>query len=377
MFLLELWDRYLSKTMPSLGNGGVLLVYAQMLIGAVPPLLTLFRSVRRKNAGETVLLCMVPGIFIVTAAIVEPLFFGSFLGAGFPWVTALRRFLYQPLFFREMLLLTGIFSLLAALFFLVSRGTSRFLVLHTVLSVGAEAVVAAAALALGMDYFLGRGQMFWALGDQALKLLVYGLYLLLYKGTLFLVCLIWCLLFSERRDRAAQRGDYLLWFRHWCAQGSRTVAWGLLLFAGLWAFAVVRGLYEEGGWAEAGWTVPVLLVMVLIGLLSLARGILPGLNGNFRRFMTWDDPEETARLLYQEMVQLPPLVHTDLGDLTKHFLIMKVPRRVFLRSLLDREKSRTGGNINVLRFRDGGSCRINGVAYRALLDLLLRENPWG
>ena len=119
MFLLELWNSCLAHTMPSLSNGGVVLVYVQMLAGAAPPLLTLFRSVRRKNAGETVLLCMVPGILIVTVAIVEPLFFGSFLGNGFPWTDYLRRFLDQPAFFREILLLTGAFLLLAGLFLMV------------------------------------------------------------------------------------------------------------------------------------------------------------------------------------------------------------------------------------------------------------------
>ena len=74
----------------------------------------------------------------------------------------------------------------------------------------------------------------------------------------------------------------------------------------------------------------------------------------------------------QKGLQLPPLVHTDLGDLTEHYLVMKVPRRIYCRALLDRENSRTGGNINVLRFRDGGSCRINGV-YRVLLEPMLEE----
>ena len=82
MLALQLWTDFLSKTAPAL-NGSVLFVYLQMGIGAALPLLTLFHIVKRQSSWETLLVCIVPFVLISTAAIVEPLFFGSFLGEGF------------------------------------------------------------------------------------------------------------------------------------------------------------------------------------------------------------------------------------------------------------------------------------------------------
>ena len=100
MFLIELWNEYLSKTMPVLTAGGIPLVVIQML-GGLPPLAGLYRSVRRDSMAERVMLCLVPGIFVVSVAIVEPLFFDSFLGDGFPWTQALLKFLNQPRFLKR------------------------------------------------------------------------------------------------------------------------------------------------------------------------------------------------------------------------------------------------------------------------------------
>ena len=114
MLLAQLWSEYLCKTSPSASALSGPLIFLQML-GGLPPLLGLYRAVRRDNPMERVLLCMVPGIFIVTAAFIEPLFFGSFLGEGFPWVEALRQFLAQPAFFWDIFLLSAaFFALLAA-----------------------------------------------------------------------------------------------------------------------------------------------------------------------------------------------------------------------------------------------------------------------
>ena len=98
MILIDLWTEYLSKTMPSLTAGGVPLVVIQMLCG-LPPLASLYRAIRRDSAGERVLLCMVPGIFIVTFSIVEPLFFDSLQGKRLPRTEARKRVRYHPPFF--------------------------------------------------------------------------------------------------------------------------------------------------------------------------------------------------------------------------------------------------------------------------------------
>ncbi len=369
MSFLTLWDRYLSKTMPSLSDGALLLLYLQIFAGALPPLATLFRAVRRENKWETAMLCMVPGIFIFTAAIIEPMFFGSFLGDGFPWVEDLRRFLHTPAFFKDALLLAGAFTVLAVLFLLLSR-QSRFLALHVLLSVGVEVFIVAAVAATAADYFLLRGRLFLSLGDKALKWFVYGLYLLFHKGVLFLTCLVWCLLFSERQDRAAARGDYALWLRHYVAGSYRTMGIALLLFSALFAAVVVGGLYQEGSYGMAGtffiWNVLMVLGALALLLCSLFPVLLPG----YRRICRWGDLEETGRLLYQEIRQKPPLAQTMDGTVTAHFLIVAAPfRRIYRLDLLEHTVP-LGGGVR-LRFKDGSSCNIS-AASRPLLQALGR-----
>ncbi len=99
MILQELWGQYLAKTMPALTVWGVPLVCLQML-GGLPPLFSLAQAVRRQNGFDRLLICLTPGIFIVTVAIVQPLFFGSFLGAGFPGRRSLNSFCFNLGFFN-------------------------------------------------------------------------------------------------------------------------------------------------------------------------------------------------------------------------------------------------------------------------------------
>lgn len=201
MFLIELWNEYVSKTMPALTAGGVPLVVIQML-GGLPPLAGLYRSVRRDSMGERVMLCVVPGIFVVTAAIVEPLFFDSFLGDGFPWTRALQEFLYQPRFFKESLVLSWSFLAAAAATLMAQRWDGQFSIRGYLLSVGAGMVVSTVVLSLSIDYFLLGGILFPLLGGQAVKWLVYGIYLLLYQLCVLLVCLVWRLLLHDSKQAA-------------------------------------------------------------------------------------------------------------------------------------------------------------------------------
>lgn len=388
MFLIDLWTRYLSKTMPTLSDFGVPLACFQML-GGLPSLFSLYRSVRRDSPWERVLLCMVPGIFIVTFAFIEPLFFGSFIGDGFPWVDALRHFLDQPAFFRETMVLSGVFFLLVALDLLLQRSgrqgqdsrrtawpwaavrhrgmlwllkAGRFL-----LSVGAELAISLSLLLLGADYLRGRGQLFYSLTDTPLKWLIYGIYLVLYKSILLFVCSLWHLLFGERKQPEDGGVDYDRWLRRYLAHGYRAFGWGMLMFAGLWTFAVVGGLYREG--SPYRWALAFDMVLIALGLGSLLASFLQPARW---RILAWGNPELTLWQLHRELAELPPLVRTDIGFLTQHYLVVTMPyRQIFCRALLDRDKTRvTALGAYWLRFKDGGRCRIH-QSYRQLLGPLI------
>ncbi len=367
MFLIELWNRYLSKTMPVLNGLGVPLAFFQMLAG-LPPLLSLYRCVRRDSAWERVMLCMVPGIFIVTLAIVEPLFFGSFLGDGFPWAPALREFLCQPAFFHETMFLSSCFLLLYILSLLAEQRDGSLRIGRFLSGSLVELFLSLFLLALAADYFMGNGQLFSLLADSPLKWLVYGIYLLVYKCGLLFLCLVWRFLFGERPLTGASI-NHRRWLCRYLSHGYRAFAWSILMFSGLWAFAVVRGLYREG--SPYVWALVLNIALIILGLSFLVFSfLLPA----YRRILTWGDPEETFRQLYRELVELPPLARTDVGFLTEHYLVMTMPwRGIFCRALL--EKDQVGINAAgacLLRFKDGGRCRINTV-YRKLLDPLFGQ----
>lgn len=368
MFFIELWNSLLSKTIPAPSSLILPLFFFQVVIG-LPPLFSLYRSVRRESAWERVLLCMVPGIFIIAVATVEPLFFDSFLGDGFPWTQALRRFLMQPAFFRDGLALSSCFILLCILSLLAERRDGTLRCAGFLAGIGAELLVSLLLLLLAADFFAGEGLLLDRLPELPLKWLVYGIYLLLYKCALLLVCLLWRLLFSERPEPSGLPTDYHRWLRRYLSRSYRAFGWGVLMFAGLWAFAVVRGLYREG--SPFVWALILNLAMLLLGTSFLLYSLtLP----SYRRILTWGDPEQTCRQLYHELAELPPLASASVGILTEHYLVMRMPwRSVFCRALLDKEQVRiNAAGACILRFRDGGCCRINTI-YGQLLDPLLGE----
>lgn len=368
MFFIELWDRYLSKTMPSLTSLSLPLIFFQMLAG-LPPLFSLYHSVRRDSAWERVLLCMVPGIFIITLAFIEPLFFSSFLGDGFPWTEALRHFLMQKPFFRESLALSSSFLLLSALTLFTERREGTLRPVRFLISVGAELFVSLFLLILAIDFSLGKGMLLRQLPDLPLKWLVYGIYLLLYKCGLLFICLLWRLLFGEHPGRLDTPADYRRWLRRYLSRGYRAFGWSVLMFSGLWAFAVVYGLYQEG--SPYLWALALNIMMLLLGLGSLLCSLtLPA----YRRILTWGTPEQTFHQLYQELIVTPPLAASSVGFLTEHYLVMQMPwRGIFCRALLDTSRVKVNSvGACVLCFRDGSRCRINTV-YQQLLEPLLKE----
>jgi len=258
MFWQQLWVDYLAKTMPAVTVWSVPLVCLQMVCG-LPPLFSLIHSVRRENGFDRAILCMVPGIFIVTAAIVQPLFFNSFLGEGFPWVAELRRFLFQPSFFGQSLALCAVFWLLCL--WQKRREETR---LEQNFSAGlfwaangAELLAVLLLLMLATDYFLHGGGLFLAMPDWLVKWLIYGLFLVLYKVCVLLVCLLWWLLFCERPGRELSPAQKK-------ASGWRAKGFGWLLFAGFWYLVVVEGLRQEG--SSYGWARVVEVVLILLGV---------------------------------------------------------------------------------------------------------------
>ena len=374
MILLQLWPEFLSKTMPVL-NGSLLFVYLQMGVGAVLPILTLFRMVKRENTAETVLLCIVPTVLIATVAIVEPLFFGSFLGDGFTKTEALRDFLYRREFFREAIFLCDILIVAVTMYLLVERKQNQFSIARTMAYTGFEFFVVLAVILLRMDYEWNAGYLWLTLPASALKWFIYGLYLLANKSCFYLLCLLWYFLFHERRKAVAiadARG-YRAWLRHYYTKSYRVMAVALLLFACLFTGAVIVPLWQENGLQ------PFVIGMTLWGLAMAALGLyrllcacFPMMVANYRAIFTWGDKDIIIRQLYKEVMEQPPLLQNELVLVTRNFLILRALGccRIFYRPLLQSYTYNAGQYR--LYFADGSICSLRNCDQR-LAQLLGRQ----
>lgn len=377
MLALQLWTDFLSKTAPAL-NGSVLFVYLQMGIGAALPLLTLFHIVKRQSSWETLLVCIVPFVLISTAAIVEPLFFGSFLGEGFTKVDRLREFLLQAAFFKEAALLSGIFILSALLYLFLKRRDKRLSARLEFLSIGLEMLFAVFVLIVGIDYGQTGGALFHAMGAVVLKWYVYGLYLLLNKSGFFLLCLVWSLLFSERAEAADTDYlfDYEAWLRRYLTKNYRVIGCGLTLFGLFFAYVVVYQLILENPTIT-----PMLLLMIVMNSLLLLPGLycllaacFPWCMPNYRRILTWGDPETTARQIYHEILQEEPRARKDIGISTTHYLILWIPyKRIFYWPYLESCTFMAWGAYR-LSFKDGSRCNLNAAYQQLLPPMSFLEN---
>lgn len=169
--------------------------------------------------------------------------------------------------------------------------------------------------------------------------------------------------------------DYEGWLRRYLAGGSRIGGMSLLLFALVCFFVIVLPLYREEP-ENAGLTrffFGVDLAFLLAGGAGLLSSFLPSLLPNYRRIRSWGDPGHIAALMYRELTGLPPLGKADVGLITEHFLVVHMPvRRIFYRPLLEECRLSPGMGVYVLRFRDGGRCRLNHCC-QALLQPLLKN----
>lgn len=372
MIFIQLWTQFLSQTAPSF-NGSLLFVYLQMGVSAILPIFTLFHIVKRENKWESALLCMVPAILIASIAIVEPLFFGSFLGDGFTDVIRLRNFLDQAAFYQEAFVLCGIFLLLAGLYLFLEFKNGRLSILTILLNAGLETIFAVIVLFVGIDYFLAEGHLLQAFSDTILKWYVYGLYLLLNKSCFFLLCLIWFLLFRERQENTEP--DYLFhyegWLRHYMTKSYWVIGWGMTMFSLFFFYVVVYRLWQEG--PESISIVVILMaidvIFLVIGLFYLTAALFPIFMPNYRRILTWGETEEIAQQMYREFVLEDPLIRMDIGISTEHYLVLWMPyKRVFYWPMLAKcELSATG--VYCLCFNDGSRCKLNHV-YQQLIPPL-------
>lgn len=378
MILRQLLDE-ITKTMPVLGMS-VIFTLAQMCLGAVLPVLTMFRVVRRRSKGEIFLCCMVPIVLIVTTAIVEPLFFGSFLGDGFPeeHMRSIRGLIGRPEFFYEVIAVCGGFLVCSVLFLLLDHFVGKTSVVKILLNMGLEYLFMIAAAVICWDYLYREGAYFSSLSDPFIKWGIYGLYLLLSKSAFYLVCFVFALLFGEREPEY-KFGRYESpekWLRGYFSRSYRSLGLAFLAFSVFWFFLAVYPIFfEEEINVRSYWLVYVFcvgfeLLPAVFGAIWTFYALVPQMLPNYRRILKWGHPEQMTRLIYRELVGEKALeeLRTGMVFVTPHFVVLNFPRRIFYLPLYER-RVEAADSCCKLYFRDGSHFRIQNT----MADMVLRQ----
>ena len=354
MLLYHLFTDYVLTSSPSLSGFAVLLIWLQMILGAINPISTLISAVKRENPLESLLLSLVPILFFLTVAIVEPLLFGSFLGEGFQSTQALALFLGQPRFFLELLALLLLF-LAVSLFYLSITSRQQPLTLSSlILTFGAEAAAAFVCLAGCLSGLLWEGQWIRESSGSFLKWFVYGIFLLVNKTALLFTAALWSLLFSESKNRVSQYfRDDMDRIKSLLCRRSRPLGLGIFLFSLFYAAVVLVPLYREGGFTGIFVFFSLLgLLVFLLGLIPLLLSFLPRLSASYRLFLRPMAGPSLCRLFCSEYFEDPPLYKTLSLTLTKNFLVLSgFPSRIYYLGNLETIRAARRGHL--LSFQEG------------------------
>lgn len=379
MILLQLLDEITRRTVPFLGFG-VIFALAQMCLGAVLPIRTLFRLVRRKSRGEIFLCCMVPMVLIVVTAITEPLFFGSFLGDGFSGddMLSVRAWIDRPEFFYEVIAVCGVFLVCSVIFLLLDHFMGKTSVCKILLNTGLEYLFLVAALVVCWDYLWAERAYISSLSDTFLKWGIYGLYLLLSKSAFYLICILFALLFGER-EPIYEFGRYdspEKWLRSYFSRSYRTMGVALLIFSVFWFFLAVYPVFFQGEIRLESYGMVYIfcagfqVVPTVCSLIWIFYALFPQMLPNYKRILKWGHPEQMTRLLYHELVEKKAVdeLWTGMVFVTPHFVVLNFPRRIFYLPLFER-RAEAYDSCCKLYFKDGSHFRIqNNMA-----DMVLRQ----
>ena len=371
MVFFTLWKEIVEATRPTVDTMALVFV-VQMILGIILPMKTLLDSVHGRSRNEAALICIVPILCIVSFALVEALFFGSFLGSGFTNLQWLAAFLNQRQYFVDIFRLSSIFAGISVLFLWWENKRQPLKPLSVLFSVGIELLLTVWMMAVSLDYLFLDGRLFYGMPSGWLKLFVYAGYLLLSKGALYLFCLFWGLLFSSRRRPEAQSNWE--WVKNYLLPGYQAAGIGSITFGLLCAFAVCYPVWKEN--PEEKWFLLIAgtsVALFLLGLAALLFYYIPGIHPNLRRIQQWnEDTEQECQKIRTELEQQEILCN-DVGILTPQYLVHKIPvRRLFKRELLESIQLQPVLGVYILRFSDKSSCRIN-KNYAAMMQELLAQ----
>lgn len=313
------------------------LVMLQMILGVFLPLMTLYKLLNRRSTVERWVCCLIPFVLIATVSIMEVVLFGYFCSDRYSQDYQLGWFLHSDNFFKESLVLCGLFFVCSLLFTILSRRVTKTSVIWLVLNQIVEYIIVGLVIWFSYDYLIRNGNAIFKISDRFIRYYIYGLWILFRQSAFYLLCLICFVLFYERRPKFVD-GNYVSseeWFARYLADNYRGPGVSVTLYGLLFCW-MSAALFDEGSKIRESYYMgfviaAVAAVITIAGLLMVFFAIFPKLLGSFKMLYKGQNTERMVARLYKELEEERPLVEFDFGRgfITRNFIVLYLPMRVY------------------------------------------------
>ena len=312
------------------------LVMLQMILGVFLPLMTLYKLLNRRSTVERWVCCLIPFVLIATVSIMEVVLFGYFCSDRYSQNYQLGWFLHSDNFFKESLVLCGLFFVCSLLFTILSRRVTKTSVIWLVLNQIVEYIIVGLVIWFSYDYLISNGNAFFKISDRFIRYYIYGLWILFRQSAFYLLCLICFVLFYERRPKFVD-GNYVSseeWFARYLADNYRGPGVSVTLYGLLFCWMSVMCYKDSRNRGEILLSCGIAVVAAVItiaGLLMVFFAIFPKLLGSFKMLYKGQNTERMVARLYKELEEERPLVEFDFGRgfITRNFIVLYLPMRVY------------------------------------------------
>lgn len=312
------------------------LVMLQMILGVFLPLMTLYKLLNRRSTVERWVCCLIPFVLLATVSIMEVVLFGYFCSDRYSQNYPLGWFLHSDNFFKESLVLCGLFFVCSLLFTILSRRVTKTSVIWLVLNQIVEYIIVGLVIWFSYDYLIRNGNAFFKISDRFIRYYIYGLWILFRQSAFYLLCLICFVLFYERRPKFVD-GNYVSseeWFARYLADNYRGPGVSVTLYGLLFCWMSVMCYKDSRNRGEILLSCGIAVVAAVItiaGLLMAFFAIFPKLLGSFKMLYKGQNTERMVARLYKELEEERPLVEFDFGRgfITRNFIVLYLPMRVY------------------------------------------------
>ncbi len=336
LFLYQLWKIYISNV-HGVSDTSQWMIMIQIFIGIFLPLATLYKLLKRRSAIEKLICCIIPFLLIATVSIMEAINFGIFCSEKHRISAKLGWFLHNDNFFKESLVLCGIFLFCTLIFNLLSRRAAKTSVISMVFNQFVEYVIIGLVCWCSYDYLVRKGNYFFDLSETMIKWYIYGLWILFRQSAYYLLCIICFILFYEKRaeyvpENYVSAGD---WLSRYLSDNYRGPGASILAYGLLFAWIAVM-LFDEGKELQESFNMGCGITVVAAfisfsGFLMLFYSVFPKMLGSYKMIDKGQNTEFMVAQIYKELETEEPVTKFELGRgfLTKHFIVLYLPMRIY------------------------------------------------